>query len=427
MPTKRGDWYHVSRRFGPVGMIRKALGTQNKRTAVRRESALGWLKDRSRWDLLEAFDEGRLSIGMIEEAYEQDSVRLLERKVGRQEKPLTTELVKKALDWWKKHSRRKPSSSTLARYRASSVHVRWHAKREELGPGSDEAERLDAAMEEAEEKERQREDDSGTDQRTLQEKLLDEDPPHVHEAFSQRVIDEFDGWRVNEQEAAEQTVNNDHTAIRILAKYCEDQGWIDERPVLHNYAHETRISYLEADEARRYFQHLDRDYHVFMHVLMSSGLRLGEAEELKVHHLKSSAEGTLILMKDNKTSKGQRPIHLPDRVARLLRQHIQEHDLGPSDPLFSLKRRTIQKAHNRACRGAGIHDYVLHDHRHTCAVHLVKAGMSLTMLRRRLGHADIKTTLKYADFYLELSEVRPFVEKVEKKLGLPSELPEVEG
>lgn len=425
MPTKRGDWYHVARRFGPVGMIRKTLDTQNKREANRREKALLWLKTKSRWDLLEVFDEGRLSIGVIEEAYEQDSVRMLERKVGRGEQPLTTEVVRKALDWWRKRSRRKPSSSTLARYRASSVHIRWHAKRQELGPHSKAARKLDAAMEDAAEEERKRDEEMGSGQRTLQEALLDEDPPLVHAAFSQRVIDEYDDWRVNTREAAQQTVNNDHTAIRVLAKYAAEQGWLEDEPVVHNYSYEIRISYLEPDELRRYFHHLDQEYHVFMHFLVASGLRLGEAESLVVANLKSSADGTLVMVTDNKTSRGQRPVHIPQRVAKMLKQHIQKHGLGPSDRLFGhLKRRTVQKAHNRACREAGIHDYTIHDHRHTNAVHLVKAGMSLQMLRRRLGHADIKTTLKYADFSLETRDVQPFVSEVEKKLELPSDVPD---
>lgn len=425
MPTKRGDWYHVARSFGPLGTIRKTLETQSKRTATRRENALLWLKEEERWDLLRAFDEGRLSIGTIEEAYEQGSLRLLERKVGRKEQPLTTEIVRKALDWWKKKSRGKPSASTLARYRASSVHIRWHAKRQELGPDSKAAEELDARMQPSEEREELEErEDSDLTERELQEEVLDENPPLVHEAFSQKVIDEFDDWRVNTQNAAEQTVNNDHTAIRVLAKYCVDQGWIEEEPVVHNYTYETRISYLEPADLRRYFRHLDRQYHVFMHFLVTSGLRLGEAEELPVANLKSSADGMLVMVTDNKTSKGQRPVHIPERVAKMLQRHIEEHDLQPTDRLFGhLKRRTVQKAHNRACRQAEIHDYTVHDHRHTNAVHLVKAGMPLAMLRKRLGHADIKTTLKYAGIILESRDVQPFVDEVEGKLGLPSEVP----
>jgi len=58
--------------------------------------------------------------------------------------------------------------------------------------------------------------------------------------------------------------------------------------------------------------------------------------------------------------------------------------------------QTIYHDQEHACRLAGIHDYPIHDHRHTYAVHCAKAGMPLGELQQRLGHASIQMTMRYA-------------------------------
>ena len=92
--------------------------------------------------------------------------------------------------------------------------------------------------------------------------------------------------------------------------------------------------------------------------------------------------------------------------------------LSGTNHLFTIKRRTIQKEHERACRIAGIPDYTIHDHRHTTAVHLARAGMPLNLLQQQLGHARIDMTMRYARFHPEYSDVGGYFEKAGKHLRL---------
>lgn len=42
--------------------------------------------------------------------------------------------------------------------------------------------------------------------------------------------------------------------------------------------------------------------------------------------------------------------------------------------------------------------------RHTYATHLIKASKDLQVARDQLGHADIRTTIKYSDMIMERKE-----------------------
>ena len=87
-------------------------------------------------------------------------------------------------------------------------------------------------------------------------------------------------------------------------------------------------------------------------------------------------------------------------------------------PYIEVNRRTVQKEHGRACGIAGIHNYTIHDHRHTAAVHLARAGLPLQLLQKQLGHATISQTMRYADFHPQYSDLGAYFEKVEESLGL---------
>jgi integrase len=83
-----------------------------------------------------------------------------------------------------------------------------------------------------------------------------------------------------------------------------------------------------------------------------------------------------------------------------------------------MPRRTTQKEHSRACKLAGINGYTIHDHRHTAAVHLARAGMPLNLLMRQLGHSTIKMTMRYAAFHPAYSDMAEYFEKVGETPGL---------
>jgi integrase/recombinase XerD len=78
--------------------------------------------------------------------------------------------------------------------------------------------------------------------------------------------------------------------------------------------------------------------------------------------------------------------------------------LKPEDWLFPSKQhstrpldlKTIRLICNQAGERAGVNKHVSpHVFRHSCAAHLLEAGVDLRTIQVLLGHADIQTTARY--------------------------------
>ena len=61
-----------------------------------------------------------------------------------------------------------------------------------------------------------------------------------------------------------------------------------------------------------------------------------------------------------------------------------------------LRYQSAQEHWARYCAAASV-DATLHQLRHTHATELVNAGVSLATIRKRLGHRNLQTTLRYAE------------------------------
>ncbi|MFO7680114.1 MAG: tyrosine-type recombinase/integrase, partial [Chloroflexota bacterium] len=62
----------------------------------------------------------------------------------------------------------------------------------------------------------------------------------------------------------------------------------------------------------------------------------------------------------------------------------------------ALRYQSVQQRWQIYCEQAGV-NYTLHQLRHSHATELVNAGVSLATIRKRLGHKNIQTTLRYAE------------------------------
>ena len=114
-----------------------------------------------------------------------------------------------------------------------------------------------------------------------------------------------------------------------------------------------------------------------------------------------------------------RALFVPPWTADSLRKHIEELCLSGQDRLFRMPRRTVQKEHKRACKIAGTHEYTLHDHKHSFAVRMARAGMPLDRLQEQLGHRTIAMTMKYARFHPDYGDVARYFERVEARDAPP--------
>jgi len=101
----------------------------------------------------------------------------------------------------------------------------------------------------------------------------------------------------------------------------------------------------------------------------------------------------------------QRTVLLDDaRLVQDVRAHLKRTGYTHG-PLFraakngrggSLRYQSIQERWQRYCVRAGV-ACTLHQLRHSHATELVNEGVSLVTIRKRLGHKNLQTTLRYAE------------------------------
>lgn len=148
----------------------------------------------------------------------------------------------------------------------------------------------------------------------------------------------------------------------------------------------------------------ENEWFAFFATLLLTGVRLGEALALEwgdvdfvrreLHVRRNWTEGQLTTPK---SGHGRR-IPMPGNLVEILRAHRHMR----SDLVFSRDDGTHMsgdmcwKPMKRCIRAAGLPDLSAHDLRHSYASQLVMAGVPLKAVQEYLGHADIKTTMRYA-------------------------------
>jgi integrase len=76
---------------------------------------------------------------------------------------------------------------------------------------------------------------------------------------------------------------------------------------------------------------------------------------------------------------------------------------------------TCQRWLHKACNKAGLRKIGWHTLRHTFASHLAQNGVSVVLIKGLLGHADIKTTMRYS--HLTSLEFKGAIESLDEKFG----------
>ncbi len=370
MASKRGDVWQLKRTLPGIGLVRRSLGTKSRSRALILETMIERLAERGRGDLIRAWLEDEIELAALAEAFDTSKLHVLSRKIRSRDSTLH-EAIQRAL----RAQSADVKDSTLQRYATGLSHF-------EASAGA-------AAS--------------------------------VRASLTTDRINEFKAGRL-ESGAKRETVNNDLGAVSILVTYAVRQGWIDERPVIKRFPSKVRIRYLEPDQVALYVAGLRPAFRSQMQLLLTTGMRLGESEATRVCDIRFGSDGCRILLSDSKTTAGLRPVFVPHGTAVMLRAHIEARALSGTDRVFTIKRRAVQAEHARACKLVGIAGHTIHDHRHTAAVHLGRAGMPLGLLQTQLGHKTIQMTMRYAHFHPDSSDVGKYCAQVEGSFGLAPEV-----
>ncbi len=138
-------------------------------------------------------------------------------------------------------------------------------------------------------------------------------------------------------------------------------------------------------------------------LIYATGLRIGEALSLYVEDLDLTRDDEHLHVVGK---GGRRRTVLLDDPGVVAQLHAYLKETGyRHGPLFraeknsrggALRYQSVHALWTRYCKQAGI-SCTLHQLRHAHATELVNGGVSLATIRRRLGHKNLQTTLRYAE------------------------------
>lgn len=151
--------------------------------------------------------------------------------------------------------------------------------------------------------------------------------------------------------------------------------------------------------------------HLLFSFLYNTGARISEALQITPADLQNR-----VVQLRGKGRK-QREVPLWTQTWRQLQQWRRDNQIGPSQPIFGnregkpLSRReaarrlemSLQKA-SLGCPSLRGRDITLHSWRHTCAMHLLQAGVAIEIIALWLGHEQLSTTHGYLEADLNMKK-----------------------
>lgn len=202
------------------------------------------------------------------------------------------------------------------------------------------------------------------------------------------------------------SINLEIATLSALYSYSQKRwGWDIKNPCKGQFlkADSARIRFLNQDEFRRICDTPTRSPHLkaFISLALNTGMRKNEM--LYLRWRKVDLHGNRIILEpgDTKTGK-QRMIPINQNAKQTLTQ-LNEFRMrnAPQSPWVFTKKdgdrlTKIDIQFRNHIKKAGIHDFRVHDLRHTFASWLVMADVPLLQVKELLGHTTIKTTERYA-------------------------------
>lgn len=236
--------------------------------------------------------------------------------------------------------------------------------------------------------------------------------------------------------AARQSVLNRLNLLSGLCGYAVKRRWIAANPVAaverpRAAGADPDIRFLGVDEVEAVIRAVPEDTlgpterTLYLTAAMT-GLRQGELVALRwrdvdwparlVRVRRSYTRGEFGTPKSRRSS---RAVPMADRVAAELERHFQRSGYTADDDLVLCHPETgtpfdaskMRKRFKAAVARAGVREVRFHDLRHTYGTAMAGAGAPLRSLMEWMGHADLSTTLRYADYSPQQAQGAAFAER----------------
>ena len=218
------------------------------------------------------------------------------------------------------------------------------------------------------------------------------------------------------------TLFRDWNALRAMLYQAVEDGVLAQvpfkstPPALNGLQPKKRIRWLgqeDAGEVERFETALaEETFEVrsALKLLALTGMRRGELLGLKKSEVRLR-DGVAVIPPERSKSGKERVVRLNTTAVEVLKAFtVHDIDGGYFPGIVDTWKQKLKRAMARIRRDAKLEDFTLHDLRHHFAVRARQAGAALEVVRDLLGHADVRTTERYA--HVGESELRDAVSRV---------------
>jgi len=155
-------------------------------------------------------------------------------------------------------------------------------------------------------------------------------------------------------------------------------------------------------------------------IILEMGLRPEEVFELHTCNVHLEAQPPYVHIPDGKTPKARRDLAVTKKAMPIIHARLAGAHGGYLFPLrvggghdWKQPMKQLQPAHRKAIKESGIEpEFRIYDLRHTYGTRAIEAGMNPLTLMKLMGHADLKTTLRYVHLSKEhLAEAQKRMEE----------------
>lgn len=202
------------------------------------------------------------------------------------------------------------------------------------------------------------------------------------------------------------TVNNHLAVLSKMLGIAQEWEEISAAPKIRPLkVAPSEFRWLVEEDARKLVAAADAQWAAMVFTGLRTGLRMGELRALRWHDV-DVAGGRLVVRQaawedEIGTPKGgrSREVQLGDEIRAALDEHPQRlrcELVFPGDDGGLRDTSSCVWALRRIGNAAGLGSVGWHVLRHTFASHLVQRGVTLAVVKELLGHADIRTTMRYS-------------------------------
>lgn len=244
---------------------------------------------------------------------------------------------------------------------------------------------------------------------------------------------------------AQTTIDKIYQLLGQAFRRAIDRRYIIENPMLKEEVKKPKsdkktkvVEALTIDEEKKLIeilsnQEMNHKYRNIILLMLFTGLRIGEVLALKYNNINENINSSYFLVDDTltrddndnvilrekdenrtKTENSVRWIDITPEVKTILNTAIKQYIINPDNLLFydevdckiitpSEVNNYLRRINNKYNISSHLHNHIL---RHTYATRLIEAGTDIDVIKNKLGHKKIETTINTYCSLLELRKSR---------------------